>query len=102
MTVDERWNVVTSKNICFSCLYSGHSIKTCKFKQSCDIDGCKRLHHKLLHPCNSSQQSTEDINSVKEINKTNLYIQTSNEALLKIIPVLITKEQFKHNVDTEM
>ena len=45
---EERWEMVTGKHACFTCLCPGHQTARCFQKQlKCDL--CKGTHHRLLH-----------------------------------------------------
>ena len=37
------------KTLCYRCLEQGHRSRECEKKESCGEDGCKGMHHKLLH-----------------------------------------------------
>lgn len=39
-TVDNRWDFVKKNKMCFGCLRLFHSIRHCKKKQICNVDGC--------------------------------------------------------------
>ena len=47
--VDKRWDVAKDKCLCFRCLASNHEGRDCTRARSCDINGCRRNHHYLLH-----------------------------------------------------
>ena len=49
MGVNERWNVARDKRLCFRCLASDHEGRACTKARPCNINGCKRNHHHLLH-----------------------------------------------------
>ncbi|XP_017461425.1 PREDICTED: uncharacterized protein LOC108354765, partial [Rhagoletis zephyria] len=55
MTVPDRWTEAKRHHLCFSCLHAGHSTRDCRRRKTCTLDGCKRVHHKLLH--DSTQKS---------------------------------------------
>jgi hypothetical protein len=59
MSAEERWNVVMSKRLCFGCLGSGHQSADCRSRRVCNIDGCVRSHHKLLHNNSSNYRSND-------------------------------------------
>ena len=48
-TVDERFKSVTKARLCFSCLNKGHMTRDCRSRKKCEINGCQRFHHSLLH-----------------------------------------------------
>ena len=49
LSVDKRWDLAKEKRLCFRCLGSDHEGRDCNRARACDIDGCKRNHHYLLH-----------------------------------------------------
>ena len=49
MKIDERYNVVKEKKLCFCCLADNHAAKDRPRKRNCDVDGCEKTHNKLLH-----------------------------------------------------
>ncbi|XP_049304973.1 uncharacterized protein LOC125776523 [Bactrocera dorsalis] len=62
-SVPRRWAEVKRRRLCFACLNIGHCASNCHRRRLCSIDGCRRVHHKLLHEVaenisNSSGQST--------------------------------------------
>ena len=48
-TVDEQFKFVTKARLSFSCLSKGHMTRDCRSRKKCEINGCKRFHHSLLH-----------------------------------------------------
>ncbi|XP_070134695.1 uncharacterized protein [Drosophila bipectinata] len=44
-----RWSMVKRHRLCFTCLRSGHAARSCDVHGECQINGCRRLHHRLLH-----------------------------------------------------
>ncbi|XP_067626860.1 uncharacterized protein [Eurosta solidaginis] len=54
-TVADRWTLVKSRRLCFACLNGGHITSNCRRRKVCDIDGCSRAHHKLLHESRSER-----------------------------------------------
>ncbi|XP_043661538.1 uncharacterized protein LOC122625509 [Drosophila teissieri] len=45
----ERWSNVKRHRLCFNCLRSGHTARSCYTQGECQINGCRREHHRLLH-----------------------------------------------------
>ena len=45
LTVQQRWDIVKTKNLCRNCLYENHAF--CPSKSRCKK--CNRFHHTLLH-----------------------------------------------------
>jgi Protein of unknown function (DUF1759) len=48
-THEEKIKLLREKRICDCCLRVGHRWRECPQKRMCNIDGCKRFHHRLLH-----------------------------------------------------
>ncbi|XP_048484602.1 uncharacterized protein LOC125490188 [Plutella xylostella] len=46
--VDSRWHLAKQNRLCFSCLRYRSKTHRCR-KKKCGVDGCERLHHRLLH-----------------------------------------------------
>ncbi|XP_044317429.1 uncharacterized protein LOC123038042 [Drosophila rhopaloa] len=44
-----RFDIAKKHRICFLCLESGHMARFCKKDVSCNVYGCQRRHHYLLH-----------------------------------------------------
>ncbi|XP_036217946.2 uncharacterized protein [Bactrocera oleae] len=62
-SVPNRWIEAKRHRLCFACLNLGHNTRNCQRRKLCSIEGCRRVHHKLLHEAvgnttNSSSQST--------------------------------------------
>ncbi|CAH8529704.1 unnamed protein product [Schistosoma bovis] len=49
LTVQDRWSHAKSKGICFVCLRQGHRVTECKLTKRCNVNGCEKKHHSLLH-----------------------------------------------------
>ena len=45
----ERWNLAKLFQLCFRCLAESHVGRNCPRSRPCGHEGCKELHHKLLH-----------------------------------------------------
>lgn len=46
---EDRLQLARDKRLCFRCLSGDHQGKTCRKSQTCQIDGCRGNHHRLLH-----------------------------------------------------
>ena len=55
---DERLQVMRKAQLCFNCFTYGHISVGCLAKSACEVQGCRRKHHTLLHPP-SPQQTVE-------------------------------------------
>ncbi|KRZ13000.1 hypothetical protein T11_3412 [Trichinella zimbabwensis] len=38
------------KGVCYKCLKTGHRARECRKGRQCGVDGCRQVHHQLLHP----------------------------------------------------
>ena len=50
-SVDERWQLVREKRLCFNCLKPAntfHYSSVCR-QPKCSVEGCGRRHHTMLH-----------------------------------------------------
>ena len=47
--VENCWNFVAAKRLCFSCLQHGHQAGSCPTRKNCGINGCTMPHNTLLH-----------------------------------------------------
>ncbi|RTG86274.1 uncharacterized protein DC041_0009435 [Schistosoma bovis] len=46
---NERLELLKKFKLCFNCLKPNHRATDCRQPMSCDIDGCKRRHHRIIH-----------------------------------------------------
>jgi hypothetical protein len=93
-TTQERKQFVKDKRLCFSCLFSGHSYSDCKYKRTCNTDGCKSEHNKLLHEQSSSATSVKPEPSApsaeavsEDTSGTQVGFHSNGNILTKIVPV---------------
>ena len=58
----ERIRIVRRAKLCDNCLTVGHMAKGCMKGKACEICGCNRRHHNILHPSNQENpnQKTKD------------------------------------------
>ncbi|XP_036335296.1 uncharacterized protein LOC118745753 isoform X2 [Rhagoletis pomonella] len=54
MSARDRWEKVKSLQLCFSCLRKGHNTSNCRSKKLCDVNACRRYHHRSLHEASTS------------------------------------------------
>ena len=53
MDIQSRWDCAKQNKLCFLCLGDGHLGQFCNRTRVCGIDGCKEIHHRLLHKVRS-------------------------------------------------
>jgi len=58
--LDEKWNYVKQKRLCFWCLSTDHNVESCHYKKPCK---CGEKHHYLLHKDSPSQNQTSPTSS---------------------------------------
>ncbi|KAL9986270.1 hypothetical protein ACROYT_G000387 [Oculina patagonica] len=49
-TFDERVQIMRRAHLCHNCFQYGHIARGCLSRGACQVDGCTRKHHTLLHP----------------------------------------------------
>ena len=53
MEIQSRWDCAKQNKLCFRCLGDRHLGQFCNRTRVCGIDGCKEIHHRLLHKVRS-------------------------------------------------
>ncbi|XP_052863821.1 uncharacterized protein LOC128270460 [Anopheles cruzii] len=86
MNTRSRWDVVKSHNLCRTCLRT-HQTR-CQAPAACEIGGCKRRHHKLLHNGGNAAAQPGAANPESTVS-CNTHSGPPNEALLKYVPVTL-------------
>lgn len=87
MSVEKRREYVKEKNLCFSCCNPNHSVKSCREKRTCNIDGCISKHNRLLHLKTNDTPKTE----TKTVNgQINYHAQNRSKAFFQILPVTLS------------
>ena len=56
-SLDEKYNIVRSKRLCFRCLKPGHLSRDCLSRSNCR--DCNKRHHTLLHGVNPTNQTVQ-------------------------------------------
>lgn len=90
LTIDQRWELVKDKKICFKCIQGTHRRIRCKAKP-CGIDQCRRPHHSTLHQekrTETEEQTQANTEAVLSVATTNASKQRS--VLLKMCPIVVT------------
>ena len=64
-SVPERWNFAKQFRLCYRCLMEGHLGKLCSKSRQCGLNGCQKLHHRLLHKTDNLSASTGDLSSTE-------------------------------------
>lgn len=83
--VNQRWNTIKEKKLCFSCLSADHNSKNCTRPYQCGIDGCQRTHNKVLHT------KVDDDTKIKRQNNIILAtVRSIHRTNLRILPVIVS------------
>lgn len=103
MSVEQRWEIAKSKNLCFCCLNRRHKTD-CQKRKKCGVAGCTKFHHQLLHsvPKENFQKKEKKEENKKTVDpKTdteknfNLSVNTQAKVHFRIVPVkLFANDKF--------
>ena len=85
MNVEERGQKAKDLKLCFKCLSDAHQMRNCSGRL-CDVDGCKKPHHRLLHRPYKSEEQKRNVEKVNEV--SNLSSMKSS-GVLPVVPVTI-------------
>lgn len=55
-SVPDRWKSAKQNQLCYRCLGDGHFGNFCPRSRQCNQNGCKELHHRLLHKTESTER----------------------------------------------
>ncbi|XP_037816929.1 uncharacterized protein LOC119607191 [Lucilia sericata] len=95
MTLPMRWEKIKQLKLCFSCLRKGHSVNNCRSKKLCNINNCKKYHHKSLHKDGETVDTSLGTVAVEQAEQASnqmlncrKYLQASK--MFKILPVTLT------------
>ena len=84
MNVEERGQKAKELKSCFKCLSDAHQMRTCSGRL-CDVNGCGKPHHRLLHrPYNVEQKK-----SVENVDEVSNLSSMRSSGVLPVIPVTI-------------
>ena len=85
MNVEERGQKAKELKLCFKCLSDAHQMRNCSGRL-CDVSGCGKPHHRLLHRPFKNVQQKQNVENVEEV--SNLSSMKSS-GVLPVIPVTI-------------
>ena len=92
MTVVEKRKVVLESRLCFQCLSFGHYKRTCRYAK-CDVHGCYRRHHRLLHLNNlepKKDQTNVEKSEQRKVTTSDANVQTN---AANVVPDVYTRVQ---------
>ena len=83
MNVEERGQKAKELKLCFKCLSDAHQMRNCSGRL-CDVNGCGKPHHRLLHrPYVVQKQNVENVDEVSNLSSMR------SSGVLPVIPVSI-------------
>ena len=86
--VNDRWDIAKGKSLCFRCLRVRKNKHSCK-GTTCNIDGCQRSHHRMLH-FQKAENSTERQDEAKAEVVSSTWTPSKTRTYLKILPVRVS------------
>ncbi|XP_068759642.1 uncharacterized protein [Montipora capricornis] len=106
-TFEERLQVMRKAQLCHNCFKYGHIALGCLAKKACDVQGCRRKHHTLLHPpsqpANGSTTGVPDQGVQLESGtalQTNSTSAKVGRVCLQIVPVRVRRNDLSKTVET--
>lgn len=105
LEVDKRWDIAKDKRLCFRCLASDHQGRDCTRARACDINGCRRNHHNLLHGTFRVNTKDDKAVSPREGAPTRAHTSTSKQETateaysLRTVPVWLKSNDRKVKVN---
>ena len=85
MNVEERGQKAKELKLCFKCLSDAHQMRNCSGRL-CDVNGCGKPHHRLLHRPYKNEDQKQNDENIDEV--SNLSSMRSS-GVLPVIPVSI-------------
>ena len=106
-TFEEDLQLMQKAQLCHNCFKYGHTAVGCLVKKTCDVQGCGRKHHTLLHPpsqpANGSKTRVPD-QGVQSESRTTLQTNSSSPTVgrvcLRIVPVRVQRNDLSKTVET--
>ena len=93
----ERWRIVKRAQLCYRCLSTGHYGNKCPQSRPCGSNGCKELHHRLLHQ-NAMTSTTSGLEQT-ELKRVELTDHTTQELVARTAEVAtsVTEGKTQHH-----
>ncbi|XP_058816404.1 uncharacterized protein LOC131679685 [Topomyia yanbarensis] len=92
LNYDARWSAVKERRLCKKCLRRHNG--TCRLQKECGTNGCRYMHHPLLHKPSLTVRSATQQSQIER--KCYLHQTQSNDILFRIVPVTL------HGPNTEV
>ncbi|KAL7743863.1 hypothetical protein ACLKA6_000267 [Drosophila palustris] len=87
-TVAEKWAMAKELGVCYGCLHRGHSMTSCKFTRACNLNGCKKNHHRTLHNDQRKDDAKPEVEETQEV-ALNTVTSCKPQILFKVLPVQV-------------
>ncbi|XP_074608716.1 uncharacterized protein LOC141863136 [Acropora palmata] len=104
---EERLQVMRKAQLCHNCFKYGHIAVGCLAKKACDVQGCRRKHHPLLHPPSQpANRSTTGVSDQEVQLESGTALQTNSSSAkvgrvcLRIVPVRVRRNDLSKTVET--
>ena len=85
MNVEERGQKAKELKLCFKCLSDAHQMRNCSGRL-CDVNGCGKPHHRLLHRPYKNEEQKQNVENVDEVSNLS---SMRNSGVLPVVPVTI-------------
>ena len=85
MNVEERGQKAKELKLCFKCLSDAHQMRNCSGRL-CDVNGCGKPHHRLLHRPYKNEEQMQKVENVDEVSNMS---SMRSSGVLPVIPVSI-------------
>ena len=112
-TFEERLQIMRKAHLCHNCFKYGHIAVGCLAKSACQIPGCTRRHHTLLHPPGQQQSlvssapvaekpvdSSSPISSPISSGQTHSASANEGKVCLRVVPVKVRSRDSDKTVVT--
>jgi len=108
---EERLQVMRKAQLCHNCFKYGHIAVGCLARSTCEVQGCRRRHHTLLHPPTPHQTSESrarvadqgtqvDSGAPLQSGHTNSTSAGGGKVCLRVVPVKVRTRDVNKTVET--
>ena len=108
---EERLQVMRKAQLCHKCFKYGHIAVGCLARSTCEVQGCKRRHHTLLHPpspqhtmqsrARVADQGTQvDSSTPLRSGQANSTSAGKGKVCLRVVPVKVRRHDASKTVET--
>ena len=108
---EERLPVIRKAQLCHNCFKYGHIAVGCLARNTCEVQGCKRRHHTLLHPPSpqhtmegrprvADQGTQVDSSAPLQSGQANSTSAGKGKVCLRVVPVKVRRHDASKTVET--